>query len=60
MIRFKTSQAYSFKFLRELKEGDRFYWNTGANESVFHELLRTTHPHYKSNDPGKMVIIVDK
>jgi hypothetical protein len=41
MIRFKTSQAYSFKFLRELKEGDKFYWNPGANESVFSELLST-------------------
>jgi hypothetical protein len=56
----KTSQAYSFKFLRELKEGDRFYWNPGANESIFSELLRTTHPDYNSNDPGKRVIIVEQ
>ena len=60
MIPMKTSQAYSFKFLRELKEGDRFYWNTGANESVFYELLRTTHPHYNSTDPVRRVIIVEK
>jgi hypothetical protein len=60
MIHMKTSQAYSFKFLRELKEGDRFYWNPGASESVFSELLRTTHPHYKSNDPARRVIIVEK
>ena len=60
MIRFKTSQAYSFKFLRELKKGDKFYWNPGASESVFYELLRTTHPDYNSNDPAKRVIIVDK
>jgi hypothetical protein len=59
MIHMKTSQAYSFKFLRELKEGDKFYWHPGASESVFSELLRTTHPDYKSNDPAKRVIIVE-
>jgi hypothetical protein len=56
----KTSQAYSFKFLRELEQGDRFYWNAEADESVFSELLRTTHPDYNSNDPAKRVIIVEK
>jgi hypothetical protein len=60
MIPFQTSQAFAFKFLRELKEGDKFYWDEEANESVFSELLRTTHPDYNSTDPVRRVIIVEK